>query len=304
MTVVVPSYNGRAFVADAIGSIRSADRGDAVDILLVDDASEDDTPMFVADTFPDIRVHRIARNVGEAVARNTGLARATTDFVTFLDQDDVVLPDHFTTMLRGMDAGYEAVAPASVSFSATERLDMLVLASDQFSGRETAPNPCQPFRSIAESEAAEGGISNTVFASREALISAGGFTPFTRGTGDYMLLWNLSRTCRLAKATVPTLGYRLHPEMSTFRYNMAPNILSCRVGLRVAGATPGASAWDVQMVAGAGAAGGVRPGSIADAIAFGRLVGLHGRQWFGVMKRIVKAGSAERAPIGSKQRNR
>lgn len=130
VTVVVPTYNGRAFVSDAIGSIRSADSGVAIRILVVDDASTDDTPTFVRDTFPGVLVHRIARNVGEAVARNTGLARATTDFVTFVDQDDVAFSQHFTTMLRGMGAGFDAVAPASVSFSAADRIDFHSLAQD------------------------------------------------------------------------------------------------------------------------------------------------------------------------------
>ena len=68
----------------------------------------------------------------------------------------------------------------------------------------------------------------------------------------------------MAKATVPSLGYRVHPGMSTLRYKMGPNILSCRVGMRVAGDTPGASAWDVELVSGAATAEGLTPGSITD----------------------------------------
>jgi glycosyltransferase involved in cell wall biosynthesis len=88
-TVVIPAYNAAAWIA---GAIRSAavQRPAPVEILVVDDGSEDGTAAIAA-AQPGVRVVRRA-NGGEAAARNTGLREARTRWVSFLDADDTFLP--------------------------------------------------------------------------------------------------------------------------------------------------------------------------------------------------------------------
>ena len=87
VSVVVPARNGGRFLADAITS--ALDQGaNPVEVIVVDDASQDDTRA-VAERFRSgVRVERLG-GVGPAAARNHGVAVARGRWLAFLDADDV-----------------------------------------------------------------------------------------------------------------------------------------------------------------------------------------------------------------------
>ena len=91
VTVIIPAYNGAQFIAEALESVLSQTRP-ADQIIVVNDGSEDETAE-VLRAYAD-RVQIIEQpNLGVAAARNRGLAAAAGEFVAFLDQDDLLLPD-------------------------------------------------------------------------------------------------------------------------------------------------------------------------------------------------------------------
>jgi glycosyltransferase involved in cell wall biosynthesis len=90
VSVVIPCYRQAHFLAEAIESARHQTYP-AVEIVVVNDGSPDDTAM-VAARYPEVRYVEQA-NAGLAAARNTGLAHSTGGFVVFLDADDRLLPD-------------------------------------------------------------------------------------------------------------------------------------------------------------------------------------------------------------------
>ncbi|MDF5751391.1 CDP-glycerol glycerophosphotransferase family protein [Spongiactinospora sp. TRM90649] len=95
-TVVVIAYNDAARLPRAVRSVLGQTlRG--VEVIIVDDASTDDTPQVTAALCaedPRVRVIRRAANSGGCGApRNDGMAAATAPFVMFLDSDDT-LPRH------------------------------------------------------------------------------------------------------------------------------------------------------------------------------------------------------------------
>lgn len=90
VAAVVPLYNGRAFILDALASIR-AQSWPAVEIVVVDDGSSDEGAALVAEHCPEARLIR-QENGGEAAARNRGIAEARSDFIALLDQDDLWHP--------------------------------------------------------------------------------------------------------------------------------------------------------------------------------------------------------------------
>lgn len=94
VSVVMPCYNTERYVAAAITSVLSQTHAD-LELLLVDDASTDATSDILSDlarTDERVSVARMSVNGGAARARNHALARATGDFVAFLDSDDLWLP--------------------------------------------------------------------------------------------------------------------------------------------------------------------------------------------------------------------
>lgn len=92
ISVIIPTYNDSGTIpraiSSALGQTVSVD-----EIIVVDDASTDDTEAVVR-AFDDDRIEYIKhkRNRGGSAARNTGLERATSDYIAYLDADDEWLP--------------------------------------------------------------------------------------------------------------------------------------------------------------------------------------------------------------------
>jgi glycosyltransferase involved in cell wall biosynthesis len=95
IAVVIPVYNGAAFIHQTLASVAAQSRP-VSQVVLVDDGSTDDSLVRVkewADRLP-ITVVEMPVNSGVSAARNAGLATVDTDVVALLDADDIWLPDH------------------------------------------------------------------------------------------------------------------------------------------------------------------------------------------------------------------
>lgn len=100
VTVVVPTYRRAGSIRAAVDSVLGQTHQD-FEIVVVDDASADETPEVVRD-IPDPRVRLVVheRNLGGNAARATGVAHARGRYVAFLDSDDVWWP---TKLERQLD---------------------------------------------------------------------------------------------------------------------------------------------------------------------------------------------------------
>lgn len=87
ITVVIPVYNGAAFLQEAITSVLSQNYS-ALEIIVVDDGSDDEIEAAVAALPVDVRFFRQA-NGGPAAARNRGVRDASGEYIAFLDVDDL-----------------------------------------------------------------------------------------------------------------------------------------------------------------------------------------------------------------------
>ncbi len=91
VSVVIPAYNGTSrYLEQAIQSVLAQTYAD-YEIIVVDDASTDDTGGLVR-KIPHVRYLRRSQNGGQAAARNTGANLAQGPYLAFLDQDDLWEP--------------------------------------------------------------------------------------------------------------------------------------------------------------------------------------------------------------------
>lgn len=98
VAVIIPTYNQSSFLAEAVQSVLAQTRP-ADEVIVVDDGSTDSTQA-VIETFGS-RVRAIhQRNSGVAAARNTGVRHSSSDYVAFLDSDDVWLPGKLELQLN------------------------------------------------------------------------------------------------------------------------------------------------------------------------------------------------------------
>ncbi|MCW5771646.1 MAG: glycosyltransferase family 2 protein [Rhodospirillaceae bacterium] len=104
-TVIVPVFNGSAFLADALASVRAEGKG-RLRLVVVDDGSADRSTDIVrafADVAGDVTLIEHGGNRGVAAARNTGLKAATTPLIAFIDQDDRWAPGRLDAQLAALD---------------------------------------------------------------------------------------------------------------------------------------------------------------------------------------------------------
>jgi glycosyltransferase involved in cell wall biosynthesis len=96
VSVVIAAYNRAELLRRAIASVRAQRPAAPAEIVVVDDASRDDTAAVAEEL--GARVIRHPVNRGESAARNTAMAAASHDWVAVLDSDDEWLPWHIDTL--------------------------------------------------------------------------------------------------------------------------------------------------------------------------------------------------------------
>ncbi|MFE0626889.1 glycosyltransferase family 2 protein [Streptomyces sp. NPDC058864] len=102
LSVIVPCYNIRHYLADTMTSLVSNHRDDFEFIFVEDRSTKDDTYEALLDMskwLPNSRVVRHETNQGLATARNTGLDVAEGRFITFLDGDDWLAPGYLPRLV-------------------------------------------------------------------------------------------------------------------------------------------------------------------------------------------------------------
>ncbi len=113
VTVVIPSWNGRALLADALPSVAAlAYPRERLEVLVVDDGSDDDSVAWLRDAWPAVRVVANGTNTGFAAACNAGAEAATGELVAFLNNDLRVDPTWLERMTSAL-AGAGAAAAGS-----------------------------------------------------------------------------------------------------------------------------------------------------------------------------------------------
>jgi GT2 family glycosyltransferase len=123
--VVIPSYNGRALLETCLASIQRHRPLDvAIEVIIADDASTDETASWLSQTHPDVQLVRRATNGGFCAAANAGIAAARGRFVQLLNNDTEVMPGWIEAGLAPFaDPGVGSVAPLVLIRSDPSRVD-------------------------------------------------------------------------------------------------------------------------------------------------------------------------------------
>lgn len=120
ISIVTPSYNSARYISATIQSVLQQSYSDW-EMIVVDDCSADDSVQVVqsfSEQDPRIKLIRLSENSGAAVARNVAIKAARGRYISFLDSDDLWLPDKLETQLSFMN--YNGVA---FSYSGYNKID-------------------------------------------------------------------------------------------------------------------------------------------------------------------------------------
>jgi glycosyltransferase involved in cell wall biosynthesis len=142
---VIPVRNRPSLIVAALASVQRQTRP-VDEIVVVDDGSTDATPDIVAQMSRDdarIRLVALPRSEGASAARNAGIGASQSEWISFLDSDDLWLPRKQELQLRalmetpdavasfsgirhqGVEEYHDRYAPARITLQALRRLNYL-----------------------------------------------------------------------------------------------------------------------------------------------------------------------------------
>ena len=176
LSVIIPTYNRRELVLNAIGSVLAQTL--AVDeIIVVDDGSEDGTADALQRHFGSRVIYVRQDNAGVAAARNRGLSIATGEYLSLLDSDDEWLPEKTSRQVRWLDAhpGFGLVLCDVIRV--TKNGDII----DVFRRREFIPEDGHVLRWVLRNPAL---APLSAMFRREVLSDVGGFNTELRTAED------------------------------------------------------------------------------------------------------------------------
>lgn len=107
ITVITPTYNRAEYLSAAVSSVINQSYTDWELLVIDDNKPESEARKATAEVisqYCDPRIHYIQneKNIGGAAARNVGIFQAKGDFIAFLDDDDMYLPDRLEVQVNAM----------------------------------------------------------------------------------------------------------------------------------------------------------------------------------------------------------
>ena len=202
VSVVIPTRNRRARLACAIESVRQQTWPN-IEIIVIDDASSDDTPLYLQglqNTGMAIRVVRNELPQGGAGARNQGIDMARGTYVAFLDDDDIWLPNKLDLQITCLK---QQPSASSVSCS---------FFVQQSSGGRTVTHLSPPADGQQLLHTNHLGGASMCLARRQMLLDIGAFDASLRSCQDWDLWIKLNDRGPVLVCPEPLVCYMPHDE--------------------------------------------------------------------------------------------
>lgn len=178
-SIIIPVYNYAHYLSEAVGSALA--QTIPSEVIIVNDGSTDNS-LEVAQSYESRGVKVINQvNKGLPSARNTGIMNATSDFILFLDADDILLGDCIEKIIEGIKRWEEKfnnypdiIAPSFKEFGTRDR-EVILLGTPLIKDFTTA-NRLGYFSAIKKS----------------VLLEVGGYSPkMAKGYEDYHLWFDI-----------------------------------------------------------------------------------------------------------------
>lgn len=100
VSVIIVSWNARNYLLECLDSLSQAVCSYPMEVIIVDNASNDGSPEMVEERYPHVRLVRNSENLGFAKANNIGIGESHGRYVALVNSDVHILPDCITRLVE------------------------------------------------------------------------------------------------------------------------------------------------------------------------------------------------------------
>ena len=216
VSVIIPNYNYAQYVDQAIDSVLNQTHSN-IEIIVVNNGSTDNS-LEILKGYGN-RIYLVDQeNLGQSGARKSGLAKATGDFIAFLDADDIWEPTKIEKQMLLFSPKTELIYCGIARFSENNRM-LISTHMPRFKGSCASAFFNHPGVSIVLS-----GESTAIF-TRALLVKVGGFDPNLNSAAGWDFFRRCSKFTEFNFAPEALTKYRIHgSNMSNSSIKTIPDI--------------------------------------------------------------------------------
>jgi glycosyltransferase involved in cell wall biosynthesis len=201
VSVIVPTRDRWSTIGRTLASALGQ-RDVEIELIVVDDGSATSAPPDPVWSDPRVRLIRRDRSGGPSAARNTGAEASHSEWLAWLDDDDLWAPDKLARQLRAAQAAGGVMAYTS-AIVADERLQPLI---------HCAAPPAEGLAAALVNDVSIPAGSSNVLARRESVVACGGWDTTLDHLADWDMWLRLAREGPAAACDETLLAYMMHGE--------------------------------------------------------------------------------------------
>lgn len=207
ISVIMPVYNGKKYLAEAIDSVLNQTFQD-FEFIIINDGSTDKS-MEIIKSFKDDRIVIINQdNQGVAKSLNNGINIARGKYIARMDADDISYKDRFKIQVDYLEKNLNVIAIGS-NADVIDKDGVYVYTTDLPLDSSSLKNKLphnSPF------------IHPSVMTRKDILVEIGGYTDMPLGQ-DLLLFNKMSIYGEYVNIKEPLINYRISPQATTRRSN-------------------------------------------------------------------------------------
>jgi len=108
LSIIIVNYNVKEFLKNLLHSIHKASQNLSIELIVVDNASDDGSVEMIKEKFPDVILIANERNLGFGKANNIGLKKAKGKYILLINPDTLVAEDTFIKLIEFFETHPEA----------------------------------------------------------------------------------------------------------------------------------------------------------------------------------------------------
>ena len=209
VSVIIPVYNRKDMISDAVESVLSQTYKD-LEVVVIDDGSTDNT----VEEIKKIKDPRIvllkAEHKGPYHARNMGIKKSKGDFIAFLDSDDMWLPEKLEKQMKQFEKNKEVFLVFTDRFVFRDKNNDYSLENDVKTEEKKILN--SHYKELLKMNYI---VTSSVVVKRQVFDDLGFFIEEKRGDLDYNMWLRVARKYKISYISEPLVLYKVHEKRMT-----------------------------------------------------------------------------------------